>query len=186
MKISDIILEYERGTRVDKETLEAEFDEQYGNPRLPQHIELSKSQIVSLALGIAQKTRMTPGSAIRQATEQLYPKHDVDADVYIGAPDSPKRKDSKDINKDKKIFKVKTDKPEGPGRGKYTQYRDGSDRASSQDFGGDGSGTGARIAKAINPLTGIDTTDFGTVATSAARKARSKMKNLDKFKIQKR
>ncbi len=90
---------------------------------------------------------------------------------------------------DKEIFKVKTDKddkPEGPGRGKYTQYRDGSDRAGSQDFGGDGSGTGAKIAKAINPLTGIDTTDFGTVATSAARKARSKMKNLDKFKIQKR
>ena len=92
-------------------------------------------------------------------------------------------------DKEKELFRVKTDKddkPEGPGRGKYTQYRDGSDRAGSQDFGGDGSGTGAKIAKAINPLTGIDTTDFGTVATSAARKARSKMKNLDKFKIQKR
>ena len=90
---------------------------------------------------------------------------------------------------DAEIFRVKTDKddkPEGPGRGKYTKYRDGSDRASSQDFGGDGSGTGAKIAKAINPLSGLDRTDFGTVATSAAQKARSKMKNLDKFKIQKR
>ena len=92
-------------------------------------------------------------------------------------------------DKNKDIFRVnpaKDDKPEGPGRGKYTKYRDGSDRAGSQDFGGHGSGTGAKIAKAINPLTGIDTTDFGTVATSAARKARSIMKNLDKFQIQNR
>ncbi len=89
---------------------------------------------------------------------------------------------------DKDVFRVqgKDDKPEGPGKGKYTKYRDGSDRAGSDDFSGDGSGTGAKLAKAINPLTGIDTTDFGTVATSAARKARSKMKNTGAFKINKR
>ena len=83
MKISDIILEYKMGTAIDLETLQAEFDEQYGN-WLIQHINTSKSQIVALAMGIAQKTRETPGTAIRKATAQLYPKHDIDADVYIG------------------------------------------------------------------------------------------------------
>lgn len=186
MRIDEIILEYKMGTAIDLETLQAEFDEQYGNPRLPQHINLSKSQIVALAMGIAQKTRETPGTAIRKATVQLYPKHDIDADVYIGSPKRKSPSDKKDKEEPKKAVVVKKD--DGVGRGKYTKHKDGSDRKSapapSYDFKpdkGDGTGTGAKIAKAINPLSDLDTTDFGTVATSAARKARSKMKNLGSF-----
>jgi hypothetical protein len=92
----------------------------------------------------------------------------------------------RDAEQPKKAVVVKKD--DGPGRGKYTKYKDGSDRKSVQapsyDFKpdkGDGTGTGAKIAKAINPLSDLDATDFGTVATSAARKARSKMKNLGSF-----
>lgn len=189
MKISDIILEYKMGTAIDLETLQAEFDEQYGNPRLPQHINLSKSQIVALAMGIAQKTRETPGTAIRKATAQLYPKHDIDADVYIGSPKDAKKKpsDKKDKEEPKKAVVVK--KEPGLGRGKYTKYKDGSDRKSAPEPNwepakSDGSGTGAKIAKALNPLSDLDSTDLGTVATSALSKASAKFRNKDLFKRQ--
>lgn len=93
---------------------------------------------------------------------------------------------------DKEKFKVKTDKddkPEGPGRGKYTQYKDGSDRKSApapkwEPAKSDGSGTGAKIAKALNPLSDLDSTDLGTVATSALSKASAKFRNKDLFKSQ--
>ena len=176
------------GTAIDLETLQAEFDEQYGNPRLPQHINLSKSQIVALAMGIAQKTRETPGTAIRKATAQLYPKHDIDADVYIGSPKDTKKEPS-DSKSSSFVFKSKKPDDKGPGRGKYTKYKDGSDRKSAPEPNwepakSDGSGTGAKIAKALNPLSDLDSTDLGTVATSALSKASGKFRNKDLFKRQ--
>lgn len=188
MRIDEIIVEYKPGTPIDIKTLQAEFDEQYGDPRLPQHINLSKSQIVVVAKGIAQKTRETPGTAIRKATKLLYPNHNIDADVFIGTPNSPNRKDTTNDF----VFKAKKsdDKDKkGPGRGQYTKYKDGSDRKSTPEpkwepAKSDGSGTGAKIAKALNPLSDLDSTDLGTVATSALSKASAKFKNKDIFKRQ--
>ena len=52
-----------------------------------------------------------------------------------------------------------------------------------KDFGGDGNTTISKIAKKLNPLTGLDTTDLGTTVSSAAAKAKGRMKNLDKFRL---
>jgi len=195
MKISDIILEYKMGTAIDLETLQAEFDEQYGNPRLPQHINLSKSQIVALAMGIAQKTRETPGTAIRKATAQLYPKHDIDADVYIGSPKDAKKepldkKDKKDKEEPKKavVPNKKSKKPDGTTTGIYEppKLKRGWNQSThrNKSFKGDGKGSMSKIAKKLNPISDLDSTDIGTVATSALSKASAKFRNKDLFKRQ--
>ena len=90
------------------------------------------------------------------------------------------------------VFKAKqpgNTSPASAGRGKYTQYKDGSDRRSTPEpkwepTKSDGKGTGAKIAKALNPLKDLDSTDIGTVATSALSKASGKFKNKDLFKRQ--
>ena len=91
---------------------------------------------------------------------------------------------SKDRTSDKKIFRVDT-----PAADKSTAPAADVARARGWDddthghLRGDGTGTGSKIMKALNPLSDLDSTDLGTTFTSALSKAKSKAKNFDKFKI---
>lgn len=51
---------------------------------------------------------------------------------------------------------------------------------------GDGKGTVAKIAKAIDPTSDLDNTDIGTTFTSALAKAKGRATNFGQFKIQKK
>lgn len=100
-------------------------------------------------------------------------------DMESGKPMPKKSKD-----KDQKIFRVDT-----PKTTKASEPTPAVSRARGWDddthghLRGDGKGTGAKIVKALNPLSDLDSTDLGTTFTSALRKAKGKMQNLDKFKI---
>lgn len=194
MRIDEIIerrrMSYDATSRQD---LDDEFDEQFP-ANLPQFAMISKAAVIAKAEILVKNPRVAPARAIYLATKELYPDLDQDGSL-IPEPsnNTDKKKKPNDFT-----FKSKTpdDKDKGSGRGKYTKYKDGSDRKKStsepyayEPAKSDGSGTISKIAKAINPLSDLDNTDIGTVATSAFRKARSKMKNLDTFRrkdIQKR
>jgi hypothetical protein len=198
MKITEIII-LENDAELRKR-LEQEFDDEYGDSsgnKLPQFIMLDKASVVALAVGYIKRPKWSPGMALKYAVKQLYPDFKV---TYSGMDDMQqsnfkKAKPNQDKNNDGRedslqnkntqdktsaaLQKLKA-KPDssGVGRGQYTQYTDGTDRAS----GGSG-GTLSNIKRKLNPLSDLNTTDIGTTISSAAAKAKSKMKNLDKFRI---
>ena len=198
MKINEIIL-LESDAELRK-NLEQEFDDEYGDGsgnKLPQFIMLDKASVVALAVGYIKRPKWSPGMALKYAVKQLYPDFKV---TFSGMDDNqksnfkkaqPDQDADKDGREDSLQNKNTQDKPSaalqklkakpdssGVGRGQYTQYKDGTDRAS----GGSG-GTLSNIKRKLNPLSDLNTTDIGTTISSAAAKAKSKMKNLDKFRI---
>lgn len=107
-------------------------------------------------------------------------------DMDAGKP-IPKR--GKDSDKDS-YFKVDTKKDSKPDSKKQSQApavslqrSRGWDDDTHGHLRGDGTGTGAKILKALNPLSDLDSTDLGTTFTSALKKVKGKMRNLDKFQI---
>ena len=198
MKINEIIL-LESDAELRK-NLEQEFDDEYGDGsgnKLPQFIMLDKASVVALAVGYIKRPKWSPGMALKYAVKQLYPDFKV---TFSGMDDNqksnfkkaqPDQDADKDGREDSLQNKNTQDKPSaalqklkakpdssGVGRGQYTQYKDGTDRAS-----GSSGGTLSNIKRKLNPLSDLDTTDLGTTISSAAAKAKSKMKNLDKFRI---
>ena len=198
MKINEIIL-LESDAELRK-NLEQEFDDEYGDGsgnKLPQFIMLDKASVVALAVGYIKRPKWSPGMALKYAVKQLYPDFkvtfsgmdDMEQSIFKKAkPNQDTDKDGREDSLQNKNTQNKTSaalqklkaKPDssGVGRGQYTQYKDGTDRAS----GGSG-GTLSNIKRKLNPLSDLDTTDIGTTISSAAAKAKSKMKNLDKFRI---
>ena len=198
MKINEIIL-LESDAELRK-NLEQEFDDEYGDGsgnKLPQFIMLDKASVVALAVGYIKRPKWSPGMALKYAVKQLYPDFKVTfsgmddnqkSNFKKAQPDQDADKDGREDSLQNKNTQNKTSaalqklkaKPDssGVGRGQYTQYKDGTDRAS----GGSG-GTLSNIKRKLNPLSDLDTTDLGTTISSAAAKAKSKMKNLDKFRI---
>lgn len=200
MKINEIIL-LENYTDAElKKNLEQEFDDEYGDGsgnKLPQFIMLDKASVVALAVGYIKRPKWSPGMALKYAVKQLYPDFkvtfsgmdDIQQQTFKKAqPDQDADKDGREDRLQNKNTQDKTSaalqklkaKPDssGVGRGQYTQYKDGTDRAS----GGSG-GTLSNIKRKLNPLSDLNTTSIGTTISSAAAKAKSKMKNLDKFRI---
>lgn len=198
MKINEIIL-LESDAELRK-NLEQEFDDEYGDGsgnKLPQFMMLDKASVVALAVGYVKRPKWSPGMALKYAVKQLYPDFKV---TFSGMDDNqksnfkkaqPDQDADKDGREDSLQNKNTQDKPSaalqklkakpdssGVGRGQYTQYKDGTDRAS-----GSSGGTLSNIKRKLNPLSDLDTTDLGTTISSAAAKAKSKMKNLDKFRI---
>ena len=198
MKINEIIL-LESDAELRK-NLEQEFDDEYGDGsgnKLPQFIMLDKASVVALAVGYIKRPKWSPGMALKYAVKQLYPDFkvtfsgmdDMEQSIFKKAkPNQDTDKDGREDSLQNKNTQNKTSaalqklkaKPDssGVGRGQYTQYKDGTDRAS----GGSG-GTLSNIKRKLNPLSDLDTTDIGTTISSAAAKAKSKMKNLDKFRV---
>jgi len=198
MKINEIIL-LESDAELRK-NLEQEFDDEYGDGagnKLPQFIMLDKASVVALAVGYIKRPKWSPGMALKYAVRQLYPDFKVtfsgmddmqQSNFKKAKPNQDKNNDGREDSLQNKNTQDKTSaalqklkaKPDssGVGRGQYTQYKDGTDRAS----GGSG-GTLSNIKRKLNPLSDLDTTDIGTTISSAAAKAKSKMKNLDKFRI---
>ena len=198
MKINEIIL-LESDAELRK-NLEQEFDDEYGDGsgnKLPQFMMLDKASVVALAVGYVKRPKWSPGMALKYAVKQLYPDFkvtfsgmdDMEQSIFKKAkPNQDTDKDGREDSLQNKNTQNKTSaalqklkaKPDssGVGRGQYTQYKDGTDRAS----GGSG-GTLSNIKRKLNPLSDLDTTDLGTTISSAAAKAKSKMKNLDKFRI---
>ncbi len=198
MKINEIIL-LESDAELRK-NLEQEFDDEYGDGsgnKLPQFIMLDKASVVALAVGYIKRPKWSPGMALKYAVKQLYPDFKVTfsgmddnqkSNFKKAQPDQDADKDGREDSLQNKNTQNKTSaalqklkaKPDssGVGRGQYTQYKDGTDRAS----GGSG-GTLSNIKRKLNPLSDLNTTDIGTTISSAAAKAKSKMKNLDKFRI---
>ena len=206
MKINEIVIiesDAELRDRLAQE-FNDEFSDSSGN-KLPQFIELDKASVVALAVGYVKRPKWSPGMALKYAVKQLYPDFKV---TFSGMDDSQisnlkKAQPDQDADKDGRedrlqnkntqdtqdtqdktsaaLQKLKA-KPDssGVGRGQYTQYKDGTDRAS----GGSG-GTLSNIKRKLNPLSDLNTTNVGTTISSAAAKAKSKMKNLDKFRIRK-
>lgn len=199
MKINEIVI-IESDTEL-RDRLAQEFDDEYGDGsgnKLPQFIMLDKASVVSLAVGYVKRPKWSPGMALKYAVKQLYPDFKVTysgmddkqkSDFKKAQPDQDVDKDGREDRLQNKNTQDKTSaalqklkaKPDssGVGRGQYTHYRDGTDRASS---GGSG-GTLSNIKKKLNPLSDLNTTDLGTTISSAAAKAKSRMKNLDKFTI---
>ena len=198
MKINEIIL-LESDAELRK-NLEQEFDDEYGDGsgnKLPQFMMLDKASVVALAVGYVKRPKWSPGMALKYAVKQLYPDFKV---TFSGMDDNqksnfkkaqPDQDADKDGREDSLQNKNTQDKPSaalqklkakpdssGVGRGQYTQYKDGTDRAS-----GSSGGTLSNIKRKLNPLSDLNTTDIGTTISSAAAKAKSKMKNLDKFRI---
>lgn len=196
MKINEIIL-LESDAELRK-NLEQEFDDEYGDGsgnKLPQFIMLDKASVVALAVGYIKRPEWTPGMALKYAVKQLYPDFKVtfsgmddtqQSNFKKAKPNQDKNNDGREDSLQNKNTQDKTSaalqklkaKPDssGVGRGQYTQYKDGTYRASSR-------GTLSNIKRKLNPLSDLNTTDIGTTISSAAAKAKSKMKNLDKFRI---
>ena len=198
MKINEIIL-LESDAEL-RDRLAQEFDDEYGDGsgnKLPQFIMLDKASVVALAVGYIKRPKWSPGMALKYAVKQLYPDFkvtfsgmdDMEQSIFKKAkPNQDTDKDGREDSLQNKNTQNKTSaalqklkaKPDssGVGRGQYTQYKDGTDRAS-----GSSGGTLSNIKRKLNPLSDLDTTDLGTTISSAAAKAKSKMKNLDKFRI---
>lgn len=109
---------------------------------------------------------------------------DAAAEAARDDMDAGKPMPKKGKEKDQKIFRVDTPKKSKAVEPTPTVSKSrGWDDTTHGHLRGDGKGTGAAIARAINPLSDLDSTDLGTTFTSAIKKAKSKMKNLDKFQI---
>lgn len=191
MKINEIII-LENDAELRKR-LEQEFDDEYGDSsgnKLPQFIMLDKASVVALAVGYIKRPKWSPGMALKYAVKQLYPDFKV---TFSGMNDRQqsnfkKAKPDQDANNDniedrvqKKNAPAKAPKPKAAPAG--TVGGQIGNQNARKDFGGDGSTTISKIAKKLNPLTGLDTTDLGTTVSSAAAKAKGRMKNLDKFRL---
>ena len=173
MKISDIIVESNSSDKRLQDILSQEFDDEFGNPKLPEFVMLDKASVVSLAVGYAKRPKFSTGKAIKAAVAQLYP--DVNTQTTT----------RRSRSKDQKIFRVDT-----PDKKKSSQpipaANSGSRGWDDETHGHlrrTGQGTATNIARAINPLSDLDTTDLGTTVSSAARKAKSRMRNIDQFKV---
>jgi len=191
MKINEIII-LENDAELRKR-LEQEFDDEYGDSsgnKLPQFIMLDKASVVALAVGYIKRPKWSPGMALKYAVKQLYPDFKV---TFSGMNDMQKSnfkkaKPDQDANNDdiedrvqKKNAPAKTPKPKAATTG--TVGGQFGNQNARKDFSGDGNTTISKIAKKLNPLTGLDTTDLGTTVSSAAAKAKGRMKNLDKFRL---
>tara|TARA_Y100000385_G_scaffold258114_1_gene285871 strand:+ start:573 stop:1154 length:582 start_codon:yes stop_codon:yes gene_type:complete len=191
MKINEIII-LENDAEL-RQRLEQEFDDEYGDSsgnKLPQFIMLDKASVVALAVGYIKRPKWSPGMALKYAVKQLYPNFTVtfsgmddrqQSNFKKAKPDQDADKDGREDRLQKKAAPAKDPKPKASSNG--TVGGQIGNQNARKDFSGDGGGTIGNIAKKINPLTGIDTTDLGTTVASAAAKAKSRMKNLDKFRV---
>jgi len=194
MKINEIIL-LESDAELRK-NLEQEFDDEYGDGsgnKLPQFIMLDKASVVALAVGYIKRPKWSPGMALKYAVKQLYPNFTVtfsgmddrqQSNFKKAKPDQDADKDGREDRLQKKAAPAKQPKPKPKASpsGNAVGGQIGNQNA-RKNFGGDGTGTVGKIAKSINPLSGLDTTDIGTTISSAAAKAKGRMKNLDKFRV---
>ena len=188
MKINEIII-LENDAELRKR-LEQEFNDEYGDSsgnKLPQFIMLDKASVVALAAGYIKRPKWSPGMALKYAVKQLYPDFKV---TFSGMNDIQqsnfkKAKPDQDANNDNiedRVQKLTPDPEPEPTPAGTVGGQIGNQNA-RKDFGGDGNTTISKIAKKLNPLTGLDTTDLGTTVSSAAAKAKGRMKNLDKFRL---
>mgnify|MGYP003678329073 CR=1 FL=1 len=75
MKINEIILLEDEAEL--RQELGQEFDDEYGNPKLPQFIMLDKASVVALAVGYYKRPLWTAGMSIKGAVKQRYPDFEV-------------------------------------------------------------------------------------------------------------
>ena len=103
-------------------------------------------------------------------------------DMDAGKP-IPKRGKDSDTDNYFKVDTKKDSKKQSQAPAVSLQRSRGWDDDTHGHLRGDGKGTGAKIVKALNPLSDLDSTDLGTTFTSALKKVKGKMRNLDKFQI---
>jgi hypothetical protein len=191
MKINEIVI-LETSDADLRDRLEQEFDDEYADSsgnKLPQFIMLDKASVVALAVGYIKRPKWSAGMALKYAVKQLYPDFKVtfsgmddmqQSNFKKAKPDQDADKDGREDRLQKKDAPAKQPKPKtSPG----TVGGQIGNQNARKNFDGDGTGTIGKIAKSINPLSGLDTTDLGTTISSAGTKAKSRMKNLDKFRI---
>ena len=191
MKINEIVI-LETSDAELRDRLEQEFDDEYADSsgnKLPQFIMLDKASVVALAVGYIKRPKWSPGMALKYAVKQLYPDFKVtfsgmddrqQSSFKKAKPDQDADKDGREDRLQKKDAPAKQPKPNASSGTVGGQIGNQNAR---KNFGGDGTGTIGKIAKSINPLSGIDTTDIGTTISSAGAKAKSRMRNLDKFRV---
>lgn len=166
MKIKEIIIEASEQDQRLQDILSQEFDDEFGNPKLPEYIMLDKPSVVSLAVGYAKRPQYSTGKAIKAAVKQLYPKFNADQSrTKAGKSDEPAK-----------------DTVTAPKKQRGAQMGNQNARKFDTDVDVDKKPS-VKVPRSLNPLRDIDTTTFGSTVASAARLAKSRMHNLDQFKI---
>jgi hypothetical protein len=185
MKINEIII-LENDAEL-RQRLEQEFDDEYGNPKLPQFIMLDKASVVALAVGYIKRPKWSAGMALKFAVKTRYPDFKV---TYTGMTD-----DQIDIFKNAKPNAQDVD-GQKPTDSVQDKIRSDMKRKADQPTGTVGAqigntnrlGTGKAkgLAKAFgNPLSGTDQSSLRKAIGSGLAKARSNFKNSDTFKVKK-
>lgn len=181
MKINEIIL-LENDAEL-RQRLEQEFDDEYGNPKLPQFIMLDKPSVVALAVGYIKRPKWSPGMALKFAVKQRYPDFkitytgmsDDQIDTFKNAKTDPEATPSDSVqDKIKNDMKRKADQPAGTV---------GAQIGNTNRLG---TGKATGLAKAFgNPLAGTDQSSLRKAIGSGLAKARTNFKNSDTFKVKK-
>jgi len=190
MKINDIILESDEQSSQQqlKDILSKEFDDEFGAPKLPQFMMLDKASSVALAVGLAKRPLWTPGMALKYAIKQLYPNFNS-AGVFHGAKfDKTRAKVAADVATEIDINPPGVKLSANPKKDNTT--RDTSAGTGGWDDSTHGhlrttGGTLDNVLKAVNPLAGLNTTDWGTTVSSAMSKVKQNSKHLSKMGIKK-
>ena len=177
MKINEIILLEDEAEL--RQELGQEFDDEYGNPKLPQFIMLDKASVVALAVGYYKRPLWTAGMSIKGAVKQRYPDFEVkysgmtkDQAKAVATADEVKEPEDTLQQKIAKGMKKTDATPTGTVGGQI---------GNKNAYKGDGSFKNSRL----NPLAGIDTSTLGKAVSSGLAKARSNFKNSDTFKVKK-
>jgi len=174
MKINEIIL-LENDAEL-RDRLGQEFDDEYGNPKLPQFIMLDKSSVVALAVGYIKRPKWSPGMALKFAVKQRYPDFKV---IYTGMSDE-------------QIDTVKNAKPDTkPDDSVQARIKNDMKRKADQPTGTVGGqigntnrlGTGSGNTSRFNPLAGTDQSSLRKAVGSGLAKAKRNFKNSDIFKV---
>lgn len=164
MKIHEIIVEASEEDQRLQDILSQEFDDEFGNPKLPEFFMLDKPSVVSLAVGYAKRPKYSTGKAIKSAVKQLYPE--------VKTKSSPDDKKKSQPAQRKRGAQVGNTNRLGTGKTKDVDV-DTSKPSKSK----------TRVPRSLNPLSGLDTSSLGTTISTALQKAKGNMRNLDQFKI---
>jgi len=180
MRIDEIII-LENNDAELRQELGQEFDDEYGNPKLPQFIMLDRASVVALAVGYYKRPLWTAGMSIKGAVKQRYPDFQVKysgmtKDQAKAVATADKVKEPEDTLQ-QKIAKG-MEKPDATPTPTGTV---GGQIGNKNAYKGDGSFKNSKF----NPLAGTDRSSLRKAIGSGLAKARSNFKNSDTFRVKK-
>lgn len=103
-----------------KARIEQEFDDEFGNPKLPEFMHVDKASVVARAIPYSKQPNMSTGKAIRKAYRELYPNRKSDT--------KPKQDAATDTNK----AKSRADDKQTSASTKQSKLRAPSDKPSDK------------------------------------------------------